>query len=96
MIPCPSKYFFDIECLGCGYQRSFFLLLEGKFYESFVMYPPFFVVTTFVILLFYNHFSKQKEHTKLVQILGVLSLILMLISYVLKHYLGCFLGVCNP
>lgn len=39
MMACPSKKHFGLECLGCGFQRSFVMLLEGDLAGSFAMYP---------------------------------------------------------
>jgi hypothetical protein len=36
---CPSKRFFHIDCPGCGFQRSFLLLLKGDVAASLAMYP---------------------------------------------------------
>jgi hypothetical protein len=40
MLPCAYKELFGIECPTCGAQRSFSLLMEGNFSDSFFMYPP--------------------------------------------------------
>ena len=40
MLPCALKQLFGIDCPTCGAQRSFALLLEGNFSDSFFMYPP--------------------------------------------------------
>ena len=40
MLPCAYKELFGIDCPTCGAQRSFTLLIEGNFPDSFFMYPP--------------------------------------------------------
>jgi hypothetical protein len=40
MLPCAYKELFGIACPTCGAQRSFSLLMEGNFSDSFFMYPP--------------------------------------------------------
>jgi hypothetical protein len=50
MFPCISKTLFGIECLGCGFQRAFVLLLEGNFEAAFAMYPAIYCS---LILLFF-------------------------------------------
>jgi hypothetical protein len=39
MLTCPSKKLLHIECPGCGFQRSFFALIEGDFLRSLQLYP---------------------------------------------------------
>lgn len=50
MITCPSKKLLHIECLGCGFQRSFFALLEGNFSKSLQLYPA--TVPILALLIF--------------------------------------------
>ncbi len=50
---CFWKDNFGMECPGCGFQRAFNLLLEGKFWESIQMYPaliPMLLLVVFLIL----------------------------------------------
>jgi hypothetical protein len=39
LLTCPSKYFFYLDCPGCGLQRSFIALLEGDIIKSLQLYP---------------------------------------------------------
>jgi hypothetical protein len=39
LLTCPSKYFFHIDCPGCGLQRSILALFEGDLIKSFQLYP---------------------------------------------------------
>ena len=47
MLPCWSKTLFGVECLGCGLQRAFLLLLKGDFIGAFQMYPAIYVTLVF-------------------------------------------------
>ncbi len=52
LLTCPSKYFFHIDCPGCGMQRSILYLLQGDFKESLAIYPatiPIFALITFTL-----------------------------------------------
>ena len=40
LLPCPIKYFIQIDCPGCGFQRSLLALIKGDFNASFAFYPP--------------------------------------------------------
>ena len=48
MLECSWKSHFGVECFGCGFQRSFVLLMEGNFSESIVLFPA----TIPILLLF--------------------------------------------
>ena len=53
MMTCQFKELTGHQCLGCGFQRAFILLLKGDFLASFFMYPaliPFIITITGVIL----------------------------------------------
>lgn len=84
MLPCAYKALFGIDCPACGFQRSFWALLEGKFIESFEHYPPLIPV---LILFFVAIFWLLKINfatTKLLKNYSIFVLIIVLISYVVK------------
>ncbi|MEG1230693.1 MAG: DUF2752 domain-containing protein, partial [Flavobacterium sp.] len=54
MIPCMFKTLFGIECLGCGFQRSLFLLFQGEFLAAFNMYPAVYTNILFLLLFVLN------------------------------------------
>ncbi len=41
MLPCLFKKYVGISCMGCGLQRSILYFWEGRLYDSFEVYPPF-------------------------------------------------------
>ncbi len=52
-LPCMFKSVTHIDCPGCGFQRSFIMLLQGHISESFFMYPaliPIFLLFSFLLL----------------------------------------------
>jgi hypothetical protein len=85
LIPCLSKYLFNIECLGCGAQRAFLLLIEGEFIEAFKMYPAIYTVLLFLGIGLIYYFNKNKNLLLLLKILVGLNLTIMIISYIYKH-----------
>lgn len=86
MIPCLFKTFFGFECLGCGFQRSLFLLFQGRFLEAFKMYPAIFTTLLFLVFLIFYFQNKTKIPQKLVWQMTSLNLIFMIIGYGLKHF----------
>ncbi|GHV59336.1 hypothetical protein FACS1894182_13290 [Bacteroidia bacterium] len=50
LLPCPTKYFFHIDCPGCGLQRSILALLEGNLGKSLSLYPA--TIPIFVLLIY--------------------------------------------
>lgn len=50
-LPCPVKYFFNIDCPGCGLQRSFIALLKGNLAASFQLYPATIPILLFVLFI---------------------------------------------
>lgn len=88
MFPCISKTLFGIECLGCGFQRAFVLLLEGNFEAAFAMYPA---IYSSLILLFFVvlHFVDSKRNYKnILPALVILNGILMIGGYYCKHFIN--------
>lgn len=86
MIPCLSKTLFGLECLGCGFQRGLFLLLEGDFVGAFEMYPALYVVLIFIGILSLYFFDKRHNYRKLLFIMAIISFLFMVVGYIYKHF----------
>lgn len=86
MLPCMSKKLFGIECLGCGTQRAFVLLLKGEFVEAFKMYPPIYTLVILFLFIFLHLIDKSRNYTRIVISLAILNLIVMIVSYAIKMY----------
>ena len=84
MIPCLNKKLFGFECLGCGLQRSLVLLWHGEFIEAFKMYPAIFTLIPLFILIGINIFYKFKYANKLINVLAIISVTTIIISYIIK------------
>ena len=84
MIPCLNKKLFGFECLGCGLQRSLLLLWHGEFIEAFKMYPAIFTLIPLFILIGINIFYKFKYANKLINVLAIISVTTIIISYIIK------------
>ncbi|TPN82352.1 DUF2752 domain-containing protein [Aquimarina algicola] len=84
LIQCPTKATLDINCLGCGLQRSFVLLLEGKIVESFVMYPALLPIVLMWLYLIVHLILKFKNGSKILMYLYICNSILITINYIIK------------
>ncbi len=88
MQECSWKTDYGIECLTCGFQRSFVLLFEGNMYESLRMFPaliPFLLTITVLIL---HLIFKLKNGAKLIIVLFSTTAILIVVNYLFKIYTG--------
>ncbi|EAQ41224.1 MULTISPECIES: DUF2752 domain-containing protein [unclassified Polaribacter] len=84
MLPCFSKTFLDIECLGCGLQRSFLLFLNGNFFDAFKMYPAIFTLILLISFAIFNFFKKIKNANKIIGRLAYINLTIIIINYLIK------------
>jgi hypothetical protein len=86
MIPCVSKTLFGVECLGCGFQRSFLLLLQGDFTGSFQMYPALFSSLLFLGLLGFHFIYKGVVSQKFILAVALINVLFMIAGYFYKHF----------
>lgn len=84
MLPCLTKKFLEIECFGCGFQRSFILVFHGEFVAAFNMYPAIYTLMLFAGFLIINLFYKFKYAERIKLILVVLNVVIIIISYLIK------------
>lgn len=87
MIPCLSKKFLGIECLGCGTQRALVLLIQGEFKAAFDLYPAIYSLLIFFIFLGLHFLDKTRNYTKIVIFMAIINAIIMVISYIYKHFI---------
>ncbi|MEJ2882583.1 DUF2752 domain-containing protein [Pedobacter sp. GR22-6] len=87
LIPCPFKYLTGLDCPGCGFQRSFILLIKGEWLESFHMYPPtiFILLTVFTVL--FVRYGLKKKNDRLIKVLYLITGSVIVSSYLLKMFL---------
>ncbi len=84
MLPCLNKKLFGVECMGCGLQRSFSLLLHGEFVAAFKMYPAIYTLILLFITVGFNFFKPFKFSNKLILLLAIINVIIIVGSYTLK------------
>jgi uncharacterized protein YqgC (DUF456 family) len=86
MIPCLSKTLFGIECLGCGFQRAFILLLKGEFSMAFQMYPAVYTTLIFLGFLGLHFVDTSKNYKKPLTSMAVINVLFMVAGYYYKHF----------
>lgn len=86
MLPCMHKKFFGVECLGCGIQRSFMMLLQGDFTEAFKMYPALFPLILFFVFIGLQLMNKKRNLHKAIVSTGIITALIMVVSYSIKHF----------
>ena len=86
MLPCAYKQLFGIDCPTCGAQRSFVLLMEGNFSESFIIYPPLIPVLFLGMVWVANFFIPWYITPSFAKKSSWVVLALVMINYVL-HFI---------
>ncbi|MDY0986467.1 DUF2752 domain-containing protein [Flavobacterium sp. CFBP9031] len=86
MIPCLFKTFFGYDCLGCGFQRSLFLLFQGDFSAAFKMYPAIYTCLLLFIFITFHFLDKSRNYKKIIWNIAVVNFIFMLGGYYFKHF----------
>jgi hypothetical protein len=84
MLPCLNKKLFGFECMGCGMQRSFSLMLHGEFVSAFYMYPAIFTLLPLALVIITSLFIKFKYASKIINILAIVSVIIIITSFIVK------------
>ncbi|WP_257666528.1 DUF2752 domain-containing protein [Parapedobacter tibetensis] len=71
LLPCPFKAVTDVDCPGCGFQRSLFALAQGNWAESYQLYPPtipLLVVFLYALLKWAFGFDKRDTAMKIMAV----------------------------
>lgn len=84
MLPCFSKQLFDMDCPGCGLQRSIALLLNGEFLAAFKMYPAIYTLIPLFTILVLGKVISIKHADKLVMGLSIASVALILTNFIIN------------
>ena len=87
MLPCLNKKLFGIECMGCGMQRSIFLVLKGDFIEAFHMYPAIYTLILLFGIIVFNMFKNFKYAGKIILVLAILNGLIIISSFIIKTFL---------
>lgn len=85
MLPCLSKTLFGFECMGCGFQRAFFLVFKGHFVDAFLMYPAIYPLLMLGSIIIISRFYKFKFYQKSINLLSIISVGVIMTNYVIKQ-----------
>ena len=84
MLPCLSKYFMEIDCPGCGFQRSLFALIQGDFAYAFKIFPAIYTTLLFFMISTYFMVTRKQVVLKYVVISAIVNAFVTLIAYIFK------------
>ena len=84
LLTCPSKYFFHIDCPGCGLQRSFVALVEGDLVKSLQLYPATIPILFCFIFTAMHLVFKYKYGPEIIKSAFVFTSLVIVISYFYK------------
>ncbi len=85
MLPCLNKKLLGIECMGCGLQRSFSLLIQGEFVAAFKMYPAIYTLVLLFLVVGVNTFKPFKFSNKIIITLAILNVVIIVGSFAFKN-----------
>lgn len=86
MIPCMSKKYLGIECLGCGAQRAISLVFRGEFLEAFHLFPAVYTLLLFFIFVGLHFLDKARNYHQLIISTAIINALVMIISFSVKHF----------
>ena len=84
LFPCLSKTLFGVECFGCGFQRAFLLLLDGKFWAAFQMYPAIYTTLLFFGIIGLHFADKRHNYQKYIIGMAIIQGLVMVLGYYFK------------
>lgn len=87
LMACPYKKYFNIDCMGCGMQRSFIELLKGNLVESFMLYPALLPIIAMILFLPLHLVFKFKHGASVLKYFFIFNISIVVISYIIKIFL---------
>ena len=88
MLPCLSKKLLGTECMGCGLQRSFVMVMQGEFTSAFQMYPAIYTLILLFTIVGINIVKPSKLLGKLIVILAITNVVVIVGSFLIKQYIN--------
>lgn len=86
MLPCLWKKTFNVDCMGCGMQRSVNLIFSGKFIDAFFMYPAIYTLILMISFLILHIKFQFKIGHKILLGLFIINISIIVTSYIIKTF----------
>ena len=84
LLPCPFKYLTGFDCPGCGFQRSFIALLQGRFNDSLRYYPATIPLILYIVINLFGNKLHIARHTIYKKYAFLILVAIVTGSYVIK------------
>jgi len=84
MLPCLSKQLFNIDCPGCGLQRSLLFIWNGEFLAALKMYPAIYFLILLGLLIVLKIVLKKEIIQKTINYTSIITVITILANYFVK------------
>jgi hypothetical protein len=86
MLPCMWKKTFNIDCMGCGMQRSLSLIFSGDFLGALYMYPAIYTLIILGIFALLHIKFKFRNGHNIILGLFILNISIIVTSYLIKIF----------
>lgn len=86
MLPCMNKYFFGIDCPGCGTQRAVAFLLQGDFSAAFEIFPAIYPMIFFFLSLGLHFIDKSRNYHFFIQFFAIVAALITAIFYIYRIF----------
>ena len=84
MLTCLSKYYFGVECPGCGAQRSLVCLCRGEFLDSLALFPALIPFMVFMVVSVLSLIKPLNLNLKWVLVTAITTFSIMFGHYIMK------------
>jgi len=84
MLACPYKKYFDLDCMGCGMQRSLIALLKGDIVGSFYLYPALIPMILMFIFLIAHLIFKFKNGALILKYFFIITVAIVFVNFIMK------------
>ncbi|WOC40246.1 DUF2752 domain-containing protein [Polaribacter sp. HL-MS24] len=84
LLPCLNKYFFGIDCPGCGIQRSLIAVFQGEFTTAFYVYPAIYTLLLLGGFVLLNLKFRFQHAPKIILVLAITNGLIISGSYIIK------------
>ncbi|MBN8785748.1 MAG: DUF2752 domain-containing protein [Terrimonas sp.] len=81
LLQCPSVKYLNMQCPGCGMQRSFIALMKGDLLDSLQLYPALIPIFILVIFSFFHLIYRFSFGTKV-----IIGLQVIVVAIIVAHY----------